>query len=397
MSNKKTKGLITVIVVLIILVIAVTVGILIWHDTPTFSPDGDITTDTNSKITEDNMTQNPDTEQTVIYEPSLDLSHRSTNIYAYKFKGEFDSVVFSAPDGLILTDGASSGQFTSDDVDLDGEFTKLVASWNATSNLGTVEICVQVKKSDGSYSEPFSWGVWSDKAGVSGSANTKNRDGSVGIDILTLNEKCSGTVRFTVKLTRSDDGKSPVLRCVTLATDKTTGKLPTVDSCELKLDIPRRLQGAVPEIGGVICSPTSVSMVLESLGEKDLETVDAAWGVYDNSRGLFGNWSFNVAYAGEKGYHAIFDYYDTEAIKYALSKGTPVICSVKIPEGSLTDSGYPERQSNGHLLVVIGHTTKDGEDWFIINDPAVQRGEIKLLVREFETIWPGGAYIIQKA
>ncbi len=146
MSNKKTKALITVIVVLIILTVAVTVGILLWRDgTPTFSPDGDITTDIDSEITEDNKTQNPDTEQTVIYEPSLDLSHRSTTIYAYKFKGEFDSVVFSAPDGLILTDGASSGSFTSDDVDLDGEFTKLVASWNATSNLGTVEICVQVK------------------------------------------------------------------------------------------------------------------------------------------------------------------------------------------------------------------------------------------------------------
>ncbi len=329
------------------------------------------------------------------------LNHRSTTVKAQEFSGTFTSVVSSA-DGLMLTDGASSGQFTSNDLDLNGSFTKMVATWNATSNLGTVEVCVQVKKSNGTYSDPFSWGVWSDKEDVSASASTSNSDGAVGIDLLELNQTCSGTIRFIVKLTRSDSGVSPVLRCVTFATNKSTGLLPGVDSCELKLDVPQRRQWeyVTASIGAKICSPASLYMILGYHGEPNLDLETIAWDVYDNASGLFGNWAFNMAHAGELGYNAFFDYYDPEALKYALNNGIPVACSVAIPTGSLTDSGYPDRQSYGHLMVVIGHTTIDGEDWFIINDPATTEVEIKLLAREFEAIWAQrnyGAYIVQKA
>ncbi len=351
---------------------------------------------TDDAVAEDQYTQlqtPPDDPE--YYAPDVKLNHRSVTVYANMFKGSYDSVVFK-DGGMTLADGETEGSFTSEDIDLNGEFSRLVCSWNAVTNDGTVEISVQAKKSDGSYTKPFSWGVWSSKSGVSSSANTSNSDGSVGIDILQLNETCSGTVRFTVTLTKTAEN-APTLYCVTFATNKENGNLSEPDTCEVKLNVPKRLQGDVPRIGGRICSPTSLSMVLEYLGEKNLETEDTAYAVYDNKKDIFGNWSFNVAHAGEKGYNAIFDYYDIGAVKYSLNCGTPVICSIKIKAGQLAGSGFPTRSSNGHLLVVIGHTTVDGKDYFIINDPAVSPGcEIKLLVSEFETIWAGGCYILQQ-
>lgn len=45
-------------------------------------------------------------------------------------------------------------------------------------------------------------------------------------------------------------------------------------------------------------------MVLLFHGEEDLDVADTAWGVRDYGTGKFGNWAFNVAYAGELGYNA---------------------------------------------------------------------------------------------
>ncbi len=329
------------------------------------------------------------------FAPAVGLRHASTTVYANAFRGEFNSLVYEAG-GMRIADGKTEGYLISEDIELGGAFTKLVASWNAETHDGTVEIQVQTKKSDGSYTAPFSWGVWSSKTGVSASASTQNADGQVSTDVLTLNQTCSGTVRFIVKLKKTAE-ISPVLYSVTLAPQKGSGALVAPSPMEeVKLQVPQRLQGVVPEIGGRICSPTSLTMVLMSLGTTEFEPADNAWAVYDNRDDIFGNWSFNVARAGELGYHAFVDYYDMDALKYALSKGTPVICSVTIKAGQLTGSGYPNRSSAGHLLVAIGYTVEDGREWIIINDPAVEGCEIKLLASEFNDIWKKVVYIIQE-
>ncbi len=329
------------------------------------------------------------------FAPTIKLNHKTTTVYANAFRGEFDSVVYEAG-GMRIADGKTEGSFVSEDIDLGGSFTKLVCSWNAQTHDGTVEIQLQAKKADGSYTRPFSWGVWSSKSGVSASAGTQNADGKVSTDVLTLNETCSGTVRVIVRLQRTTE-KSPVLYNVTLAPQKAEGALTApLPMEEVKLNVPQRLQGVVPEIGGRICSPTSLTMVLMSLGTTEYEPADNAWAVYDNRDDIFGNWSFNVARAGELGYNAFVDYYDMDALKYAVSQGTPVICSIAIRQGQLAGSGYPNRTSNGHLLVVIGYTVIDGREWVIINDPAVDGCEIQLLASEFDSIWKKVCYIIQK-
>ncbi len=329
------------------------------------------------------------------FAPTVKLNHRATTVYANAFRGEFDSVVYEAG-GMRIADGKTEGSFISEDIRLGGAFTKLVCSWNAETHDGTVEVQLQAKKADGSYTEPFSWGIWSGKKGVSASASTQNADGKVSTDVLSLNESCPGIVRVIVKLKKTAE-TSPVLYNVSLAPQTATGALAAPAPMEeVKLTVPQRLQGVVPEIGGRICSPTSLTMVLMSLGTTEFEPADNAWAVYDNRDEIFGNWSFNVARAGELGYNAFVDYYDMDALKYALSQGTPVICSIAIKQGQLAGSGYPNRTSNGHLLVVIGYTVIDGREWVIINDPAVDGCEIKLLASEFDSIWKRVVYILQE-
>lgn len=326
------------------------------------------------------------------YKNEVDLLNRSVMVCANEFEGQFISVMFK-DGGLTLTPGATEGTFISNELDLGGSFKQMLASWNATSDGGTVEVSVAVKLDNGEFTDWFSWGVWSAIRGVSGSASTENEHGAVGIDILTLNETCGGTVKFRVDIKQTEK-KAPIVYNVTLACDKRASALKAPTDTYKKLDVPYRRQGDVAEIGGSICSATSLSMLLLYQGERRISVEDVAWGVRDYGAGKFGNWAFNVAYAGELGYNAYIDYFDVDAIKYAISTGHPVACSIRVKTGQLAGSGYPSYQTNGHLLCVVGYEVKNGQTWLYINDPA--RPEVKaFLASEFETIYRGVSYIVQ--
>lgn len=322
----------------------------------------------------------------------VSLLNKAVMIRADEFKGRFNSVEVKNG-GLTLTEGAKRGTFTSDEIDLGGSFKEMLASWNSSSAGGTVEISVSVKLDNGDYTGWYSWGEWSAIQGVSGSASTEDRYGKVGIDILTLNDECEGIVKFKVDIKQTKD-TAPVVYNVTLAANKESSALKAPDDTSKKLDVPYRRQGDVPEIGGSICSATSLSMLMLYHGA-DIEVEDVAWGVRDYGIGRFGNWAFNVAYAGELGYDAYIDYFDIDAIKWAIYTGHPVACSIRVDQGQLTNSGYPSYQTNGHLLCVVGYEERRGEKWLLINDPA--RPEVKaFLESEFENIYRGVSYIVQK-
>ena len=336
----------------------------------------------------------PKNESKDFYKSDEKLFNRAVMYSANELKGEFDNVIFKY-DGLTLQDPDKDGVFISNDIKPGGEFKKLIMSWNADTSGGTVEVAVMAKLPDGSYTEPYSWGVWSAIPGVSASCSRKDSHGELDIDTLNLNEKCTA-LKLKITLKKTAD-KSPVLYNVTVTTDREKqqlSKLPTAK--RVKLNVKKRYQMDVPDIGGRICSPTSLSMVRDYYKEKDFETVDTANGVYDNGEGIYGNWSYNVAYAGELGYNAFVDIYDMKALKWALSKNVPVICSVRIKKGQLKDSGFPDYSTNGHLLCVIGYETVDGVDRLIVNDPAIKQVQVKYLASEFKQIWPGTVYIVQE-
>ena len=335
----------------------------------------------------------PSTVDKDFYKSDTKLFNRAVMYCANELKGKFDNVIFKY-DGLTLSSSKKEGVFTSNEIKL-AEFKKLILSWNADTKGGTVEVAAMIKLPDGTYTEPYSWGVWSAIPGVSKSKSKTDKNGKLDIDTLDLKQSCTA-IKLVIKLNQTGD-TPPVLYNVTVATDRSKADISKNTSAKsVKLSVKKRYQYDVAEIGGVICSPTSLSMVRDYYKEKGFSTRDTADGVYDNGEGIYGNWSFNVAYAGELGYNAFIDLYDIKALKWALSKNVPVVCSVKIKKGQLAESGFPDYSTNGHLMCVIGYETVDGKDYLIVNDPAIKQVEVRYLVSEFETIWPGTVYVVQK-
>lgn len=347
-------------------------------------------TTTEEEMTTDMMEvimNNPD-----YYKNDVKLYNKSIMFCANEFKGEFHSVHFENH-GLVLDEGAADGYFVSDEIDMGGSFKNMLASWNTSSAGGTVEVSVSVKLDDGSYTTWYSWGEWSAIPETAGSKSNKDEHGSVGIDILTLKKTCSGIVKYRIDIKQTGE-QSPVVYNVTLACDKENGNLTAPAETYKKLDVPYRRQMDVPEIGGSICSATSLSMTMLYHGEQIDDIADIAWGVRDWGEEIFGNWAFNVAYAGELGYQSYIDYYSIDAIKYAISTGHPIVSSIKVKAGQLAPSGHPNYTTNGHLICIVGFEEKDGQKWLLINDPA--HPEVTaMLESDFENIYRGVSYIVQ--
>ena len=355
----------------------------------------DISEATSEEDSSQEETTEEITEDKDRYKNEISLHNRSVMLTANEFEGEFDSLVYKNG-GLVLVDGATEGSFVSGEINMGGSFKKMVASWNSSSTGGTVEVSVAVKLDDGSYTTWYSWGEWSAIRGVSGSKSTKDDYGKVSVDILTLNNECQGVIKYKINIKKTGDS-SPILYNVTFACDKTESALSAPSLESTKLDVPYRRQQDVPEIGGSICSATSLSMVMLYHGEQ-IEGVegiaDVAWGVRDYGDEIFGNWAFNVAYAGELGYNAYVDFYDVDAIKYATSMGTPIVCSIKVTKGQLADSGFRSYSTNGHLICITGYEVRDGKGWLLVNDPA--HPEVTaLLESDFVNVYRGVSYIVQ--
>ena len=350
---------------------------------------------TEEATTEEVTTEEVTTVDKDIYKNETKLFSRSVMLTANEFEGEFTSLIFK-DGGLVLEDGATEGSFISGEIDMGGSFKKMVTSWNATSTGGTVEVAVAIKLSDGSFTDWYSWGEWSAIRGTSGSKSKNDDNGKLDVDVLTLTNECEGIIKFKINIKQTAD-HSPILHNVTFACNKESSSLTAPTEEAVKLEVPYRRQQDVPEIGGSICSATSLSMVMLYHGE-EIEGVegvaDVAWGVRDYGHGIFGNWAFNVAYAGELGYNAYVDFFDVDAIKYAVSTGHPIVCSIKVTKGQLAASGFRSYTTNGHLICIVGYEQRDGKTWLLVNDPA--HPEVTaLLESDFVNVYRGVSYIVQ--
>ena len=163
-------------------------------------------------------------------------------------------------------------------------------------------------------------------------------------------------------------------------------KIPFRAQVDPKLPLPLR---------GKICSPTSVSMVLEHWGI-DRPTVANAMAIYDSNYEMFGNWNRAVQYAGQFGLDAwLTRYRSWEQIKGEIARGQPVIASIRFKRGSFPSN--VNNASEGHLIVIRG-MTPDGD--LIVNDPAsLERGNgVIYKADEFARAWfdnGGVGYVIR--
>jgi len=313
-----------------------------------------------------------------------------------------DDVELNQDGQLVIKENKLQGIYISPEI-ISEKFKNLVASWNVETPEGTeIEVSFQVREGE-QWSRWFSYGKWSSDGDRGSIKEQRDEIALMDIDTLTILEgKEIDRFKYSITMRRkSTNINSPKIKAIyatlRLSDSNSSVLLDEGKNWMVDLDIPKRSQMVVPEIGNIICSPTSLSMVMEYYGQK-IETEEVAANVLDNGPEIYGNWSYNVAYAGSKGFIAYVERFASiDDIKDKIADGIPVIASIRTKSKedlSGTSMAYP----GGHLLVVRGFMKKDGEEYVIVNDPAAPdhetvRREYKL--SEFEKAWSKIVYILK--
>lgn len=305
-------------------------------------------------------------------------------------------------------------------------FDNLILSWNADTPVGTyigIEAQVLINKHNNPlWSDWLSFGTWNSN-GISSSAPkalSSNELAYIETDTIkvkgTLGET-AGAVRYKLTLTTEIPDKTPCVKLIagTYRNSKenpsefnlSSDFEPELIYLKKKLDVPcfsQMLQDS--KIASVICSPTSVAMILNYYGLK-LTPVEVAEKVYDLEYKGYGNWPFNTAFAGSLGFEAyVLSCSSINDLKKEVYKGYPAAVSVKYKNSEKVEAtlpiihAAPISKTYGHLIVVCGFTEEDNEEYIIVNDPAAPSNEkvrVKYLLDEFEEAWQASgriAYII---
>lgn len=280
-------------------------------------------------------------------------------------------------------------------------FNRLVPSWIAATPFKTnVKVDIQLRVNN-TWTIWYPLGVW-DSNYTSASSSGSDSYGYTSIDtIIVRNGYKADAFRFRITLQTKDRAVTPILKY--FAVTAFDESLPPATPIQVnpgwltELPVPMRSQMIEDaKVSGSICSPTSLSMVLEYYG-MNRTTKQIYDLVYDNGAKIYGNWPFNTAVAGSFGREAYVDYFfHINEVKNKIAAGIPVICSISFAAGQL--DGAPISSTAGHLLVVRGFVIRDNQEYVICNDPAAPdnasvRREYK--VEQFINAWKGWVYIVK--
>jgi hypothetical protein len=268
-------------------------------------------------------------------------------------------------------------------------WNELVASWNAPLS-SNAYLKIEVRAMDAHRTTKFyCMGNWSadGKAHPRESVlNQKDADGDVDTDTLILN-KSYKRLQLRLTLGGEADGESKhKLKFVGISLTDTTSHpkelKPNRRAWGKTVEVIERSQMGYPN-GGVLCSPTTVSMMMNfwsgKLDREDLnkDVPEIVQGVFDPNWHGTGNWAFNVAYAGSfPGMRAyVTRLSSVTELEDWIASGIPVGLSVDYNKlrGRTTD------RTSGHLVVCVGFT-KTGDA--IINDPGTSQNVRKVFPRK---------------
>lgn len=273
--------------------------------------------------------------------------------------------------GIALTEDATEGTFVSAVYNV-AEFETVVASWNASIYDGSeVEVWARARQ-NGQWSDWLSWGPYSP---FSSRGSTENKGGALATlkdDIFQMDEGTADGVQLKAEIRRDSAAvESPVLRQVTATFSGgemvATYAEEALDELPLSVLIaaPAYAQGIRhPSIGGSICSPTTMTVMMNSrVPALDLLPEELALNVQDEGEGIFGNWSFCTSGAGLYGFESYYQYASLEIIMQELAQGRPV--GLGVSYSPKTDSSYPYLEGSygstgGHLITIIGYEYEDG-------------------------------------
>lgn len=315
--------------------------------------------------------------------------------------------------------------------------SEVIASWNATTPSGTwVEVALQGVTDTGADTDWYVMARWTrgdEDPDIQRGTLADQRDtrAAVHTDVLAMqNNYLLTAIRVRATLHRlSDSTQTPEISllgaaCSALPDEPSVPVSQPGQAAGTVLDVPTYSQhlhkGHYPEWNGggqAWCSPTCTAMVLDHWGlGPDAE--ETAWVdipgenrpqvdhvtryVFDYTYGGAGNWTFNTAYAAERGARAFITRLRSlrEAEEF-ISAGVPLICSASFTAEELDGAGYG---TNGHLLTIVGF---DDDGDVVVNDPASQDeaddSKVRVTYRrdQFESIWlstSGGlVYVITPA
>ena len=275
---------------------------------------------------------------------------------------------------------------TSPPIETRVDFDELVASWNAElreTDYLTIEVQAIYPEFETRF---YTMGLWSTDPKRHPRESVRQQedsDGDVDTDILKLKRKAN---RIQIRLTLGGDGAHlPAVKFVGICMTDTTAHpqvlAPWRAAWTKTVPAPERSQMAYPN-GGVLCSPTTVSMIMTywarqlNRPELDRDVPEIVSQVHDPNWKGTGNWAFNTAYAGS--YPGMRAYVtrlsDVSELEAWIARGVPVglsVCYNKL-------RGRPGRPS-GHLIVCVGFTDKGD---VIVNDPGTRQNVRKTFPRE---------------
>ena len=309
---------------------------------------------------------------------SLATSTESHGLQFLPFKsfGDFTTSPGSNVNEIVLT---------SPEIKTHVQWDELIASWNAELKPDAY-LKVEVRAIyTNRTTKWFSLGLWSvDPAKHPRASVKRQRDSDGDVDTDTLQLKAPAE-RMQVRVTLgATSGKKPKLKFLSLSVLDSKFKPepcpPNHAAWGKVLDVTERSQMAYPN-GGVLCSPTTTSMLLSYWSQKlnrpglDGDVPEVVKGVYDPAWGGTGNWVFNTAYAGSFRWMRAYTtrLSDITELEGFIARGIPVGLSVCY--NRLRGKG---REPSGHLVVLVGFT-KTGDA--IINDPGTSKNVRKTFPR----------------
>ena len=268
---------------------------------------------------------------------------------------------------IMLEDGVTDGYVILKPQYSQYLFNHGLPSWNGTAPDTSSSFKVQMRFPYGaSWSTWLTAGFWKNNIWSSYGA-TSYGGGYIDYDYVKLNSYRNAW-QFKVIMTRtSAELPSPTIHSLSFfVSDNQTTSL--IDMNAIVNDNPAEIfipttfvyqYGVDPIIGGDICSPTSVSMILKSYNI-DVDPYQFALDTHDPYFDMFGIWPRVVQNASEFGLDGTVTRYRTwSEAREVLENGGRIAMSVGLPLYS------------GHLLMLAGFTS-DGRP--IVHDPAKSNG-----------------------
>jgi len=268
---------------------------------------------------------------------------------------------------LELQDGILLGYVTLKPDSSDFPFNRGLPSWNGTVSDDNSGFSIQMRFPYGNGWSPWlTAGFWEEYI-WSSYGSTSYAGGEIDYDYVKLdNYQKRWQFRIYIKRENAEDPSPTIHKLSFFVSDTRTTD--TMDFNQILNDNPEEIfietdflyQYSIDDdIGGSICSPTSVSMILRSY-EIDVDPYEFAVDTYDPYYHMFGIWPRVVQNASEYGMDgAVTRYRSWNEAREVLTNGGCIAMSVGPPLYS------------GHLMMLAGFTD-DGSP--LVHDPAKSNG-----------------------